>query len=216
MLSLFRHYRHLDPNAAPQMTLPITVAQNYHYAGGTYGDVDMPVEPLDHQLIDTWAGAPLLAAAPDTVAVQVRNISGVFGRATTVGNQLAALGFRVTGSTNGQAPASTSETVIRYHPGSVGQALSVLRSLSGAVMMHGDPNVADGSVVVDVGSAVAVTAATTTTTPTTATPASSAPPKTGSTTPGSTTTTPSIPTAGGQPPSSAVDQPQPFDPIACP
>jgi LCP family protein required for cell wall assembly len=216
MLSLFRHYRHLDPNAAPETTLPITVAQNYHYAGGTYGDVDMPVEPLDHQLIDTWAGTPLPAAAPDSVAVQLRNISGVSGRAITVGNQLAALGFHVTGSTNGLAPASTSETVIRYHPGSVGQALSVLRSLSGAVMMHGDPNVADGSVVVDVGSAVAVAPPTATTTPTTSTPASSVPAKTGSTTPAPTTTTPSIPTAGGQPPSSAVDQPQPFDPIACP
>jgi hypothetical protein len=147
--------------------------------------------------------------------VQLRNISGVSGRAITVGNQLAALGFHVTGSTNGQAPATTSETVIRYHPGSVGQALSVLRALSGAVMMHGDPTVADGSVVVDVGSAVAVTAAGAPTTPTTAIPGSTVPAKTGSTTPASSTTTSSIPTAGGQPPSSAVDQPQPFDPVAC-
>jgi LCP family protein required for cell wall assembly len=212
MLSLFRHYRHLDPNTVPQMTLPITVVQNYHYAGGVYGDVDMPVEPLDHQLIDSWAGAPLPTVGPDAVAVQLRNISGVSGRSATVGNQLAARGFHVTGSTTGQVPASTSETVIRYHPGSVGQALPVLRALSGSVMMHADPAVVDGTVVVDVGSTVAVT-------PPPA--AGSAPGTTVPTTPSTRTTvsptTPTtIPTPGGQPPSSAADQPQSFDPIACP
>jgi uncharacterized protein with beta-barrel porin domain len=130
----------------------------------------------------------------------------------SIGNQLAGLGFRVTGSTTGQVPASTSETVIRYHPGSVGQALPVLRALSGSVMMHADPAVVDGTVVVDVGSTVAVT-------PPPA--AGSAPGTTVPTTPSTRTTvsptTPTtIPTPGGQPPSSAADQPQSFDPIACP
>ena len=49
MLQLLRHYRHLDPNTVPETTLPITVVANYRYGAGSYGDVDMPVEPLDHQ-----------------------------------------------------------------------------------------------------------------------------------------------------------------------
>jgi LCP family protein required for cell wall assembly len=214
MLTLFRHYKHLDPNTVPEMTLPITVVQNYHYAGGVYGDVDMPVEPLDHQLIDSWAGEPLAAADAGSVNVQLRNISGVSGRSTTIGNQLAALGFHVTGSTTASAPATVSETVIRYHPGSVSQALAVVRSLSGAVIIHVDPTVADGGVVVDVGSTVSViTPAVPTTTTVPASASTTAPAKTGTSTASTSTT---IPTPGGQPPSPALDQPQPFDPVACP
>jgi LCP family protein required for cell wall assembly len=218
MLTLFRHYKHLDPNTVPEMTLPITVVQNYHYAGGVYGDVDLPVEPLDHQLIDTWAGQPLPAADPGSFNVQLRNISGVSGRTTTIGNQLGGLGFHVTGATAGSAPATVSATVVRYHPGAVDQALAVVRALSGAVSIHADPAVAEGGVVVDVGSTVAVItpAAATTTVPATA--STTVPAKTGApatTTPATTTPT-TIPTPGGQPPSPALDQPQPFDPVACP
>lgn len=43
MLSLFRHFRHLDPNAVPETTLPVTVTPNYHYAAGSYGDEHPPV-----------------------------------------------------------------------------------------------------------------------------------------------------------------------------
>ncbi len=52
MLTLFRHFGHLDPNAVPETTLPITVSPNYHFAGGVYGDVDLPVQPADQRLID--------------------------------------------------------------------------------------------------------------------------------------------------------------------
>lgn len=72
MLSLFRHFRHLDPNAVPETTLPVTVTPNYHYAAGSYGDVDMPVQPLDQQVIISWS-APAPATAPSSINVAVVN-----------------------------------------------------------------------------------------------------------------------------------------------
>jgi LCP family protein required for cell wall assembly len=204
MLGLFRHYRHLNPDAVPETTLPITVVGAYHYAGVNYGDVDMPVEPLDHQVINAWAPQPK-AADPSQTTVRVVNISGVARKATTVASQLAALGYNVAGTTTGLAPAITSETVIHYHPGSVGQALGLLQRLNGAVVMNADPAVADGSLTVDIGSAIAVSTPAPSSTTATTTPAPAAAP--------SATTT--IPTAGGQPPSSSTDQAQPFDPTAC-
>ncbi|MCW3035512.1 MAG: cell envelope-related transcriptional attenuator [Actinobacteria bacterium] len=47
MLSLLRTYRGLNPDTVPTATLPISVALNYHWKGGAYGDVDMPAEPQE-------------------------------------------------------------------------------------------------------------------------------------------------------------------------
>jgi hypothetical protein len=216
MLSLFRHYRHLDVNTVPQTTLPITVVPNYHYGAGAYGDVDMPVEPLDHQIIDTWSGQPAAPTDPSSVNVQLVNMSGVSRRAATLANELTTLGLRVAGASTGSVPAAVSETVIRYHPGSVTQAVGVLHSLSGAVMMQADPTIADGNVTVDVGSNVtaaqpAAAAAGTAPPSPTPQPATNSSEATKTTPP----TTANVPTAGGVPPSSSVDQPQPYDPIGC-
>jgi LCP family protein required for cell wall assembly len=226
MLDLLRHYRHLDPNTVPETTLPITVVSNYHYGAGSYGDVDLPVEPLDHQVIDTWAGQPASTPAASSTTVQLVNVSGVSRKAATIGAQLSALGYPVTSSTTGSEPASTTETVIGYHPGSVDQAIGVLHNLAGAVMLESDPTLPDGTVRIQVGSLVAVAppAAPAPTTPS-ASPAGStaapAAPPTGSSvapapaataTPGATTT---IPLPSGQAPSASVDQPAPYDPTAC-
>jgi LCP family protein required for cell wall assembly len=212
ILSLFRHYKHLNPYTVPETTLPITVVGSYHYAGGSYGDVDMPVEPLDQQLIDAWAPQPK-GSDPSGISVQVVNISGSNGKARSVASELAGLGYTISGATTGTVSATTSESVIRYHPGSVVQALGLRQRLSGAVIMYPDPTVADGSLTLDAGSALAVSA------PPPPAPAAGAPaPPVGAPTtaaaPAPTPTT--IPTAGGQPPSSATDQPQPFDPTPCP
>jgi hypothetical protein len=209
MLGLFRHFRHVDVSTVPDATLPVTVVPNYHYVGGTYGDVDFPVEPLDHQIIDTWAGQPLSGANPSSFTVQLTNISGTSHRATTIGQSLANLGFNVGGVTTASTPATTTETIVSYRPGSVSQALTVLRALSGAVMMQADPAVPSGQVNVRVGSTVAVNSPSSSTSQATSTSTSVAAwSKT-------TTTESTIPTAGGQTPSSAVDQPQPYDPTAC-
>jgi hypothetical protein len=135
--------------------------------------------------------------------VQLVNISGVARKAATVGEQLASLGYQVSSSTTGQVPAAVTETVVRYHPGSLNQALTVMHSLSGAVIMHSDPNVSDGHVAIDLGSTAAVVTPPTDTTSTTV--------ASGKTSTSNTT----IPTAGNQPPSASVDQPQPYDPTAC-
>jgi LCP family protein required for cell wall assembly len=208
LLSLFRHYKHLNPYTVPETTLPITVVSSYHDGGVNYGDVDMPVEPLDHEVIDAWAPQPP-ASQPSGTTVQLVNISGTAGKAATLASQLAGLGYTISGASTGVVSAITSESVIRYHPGSVGQALGLRQRLSGAVTMYPDPTILDGHLTLDIGSVVAVPAPPTAAPP--PSPAASAP---SASAPAPTTTT--IPTAGGQPPSSSIDQAQPFDPTACP
>jgi LCP family protein required for cell wall assembly len=229
LLSLLRHYRHLDPNAVPETTLPITVVSNYRYGGGSYGDVDMPVEPLDHQVINAWAGQAPSTAAPSSTSVQLVNVSGVARKAATVGEQLSALGYHVTSSVTGRQSATTTETVIGYHPGSAAEALGVMGNLSGAVMLNSDPTVPAGTVTIQVGSLLAVTAPAATptaspapaagsSTPSTLSPSTLSPSTSTATGPSSTTggaTATTIPVPTGQAPSSAVDQPAPYDPTAC-
>jgi hypothetical protein len=91
--------------------------------------------------------------------------------------------------------------------------MGVLHALSGAVMMQPDPTIIDGNVTIDVGSNVTATQppAQPATQPTTQ-PAPTPEQTTKPTAPAATST---VPTAGGVPPSSSVDQPQPYDPIAC-
>jgi LCP family protein required for cell wall assembly len=223
LLQLLRHYRHLNPDTVPETTLPITVVPNYRYGAGSYGDVDMPVEPLDHQVINTWAGQAASTPDPSSTSVQLVNISGVPRKAATVGEQLSALGYHVTSTTTGLQSAATTETVVAYHPGSVAQALGVMSNLSGAAMLKSDPTVPAGTVTVQVGSLVAVTspaAASASPATATASPGSlpgSAPTST-ATAPSSTTggaTAATIPVPSGQVPSSAVDQPASYDPTAC-
>jgi LCP family protein required for cell wall assembly len=217
MLDLFRHFRHTNADLVPETTLPITVVRSYHFAGGTYGDVDMPVEPLDHQVIDAWSGQSQPRVSPSSVRVRVINISGTFGKSTPIGSQLASVGFTIAGTANAFAPASPTETVIRYHPGSLDQALAVLGSLNGAVMMHPDAAVADGNVTLEVGSAVTVAAKpSSTTAPSTSVPTPSpTAPASSTATPTTPATTSNIPTAAGDAPSSSSDQAAAFDPTPC-
>ena len=199
-LALFRRYRHLDPNAVPETTLPITVVPNYHYGAGAYGDVDFPVEPLDQQVISTWGGQPPVANNQAATTVKVVNISGTRRKAATVVAGLGSLGYQVSGPTTGPVPAAATESVIAYPPGSVDQALGLLGRLDGAVTLQPDPTVTAGTLTLDVGSVLAVAAPSPTPTPATTIAA---------------TSPSSIPTALHQTPSSAQDQPQSFDPTAC-
>ncbi len=204
-LDLFRRFRHLDPNTVAETTLPVTVVPSYHYGAGAYGDVDLPVEPLDHQIIAAWSRQTGLVPVPAPPPVRVVNISGVFHQGATVAAQLTALGYQVAGTSNGPIPGGTTETVVKYQPGSVSAALSLQSHLSGAVILAPDPTITDGTLTLDVGSVVAVT----TPAPPTPTPAAGAPTTVA---PASTT---SVPTALHQTPSSAQDQPQPYDPVSC-
>lgn len=158
MLSLLRRYRSINPDTIPTATLPITVAPQYHYAGGNYGDIDLPAEPQDQQVINTFLGAPPATAQPASVTVDISDISGTRGHGAVVANGLAALGFRIGTVGLKAAPAQPAETVVRYHPGSVSEAEAVLAGLNGAVMLAQDASVPGGHVLLQAGTGLTVTA----------------------------------------------------------
>jgi LCP family protein required for cell wall assembly len=211
MLDLLRRYRSINVNAVPTVTLPVSVVNNYRWRGVSYGDVVMPSEPEDHQLVDGWLGQPLPAARAGSFPVTVRDTSGVRGKGYAVARQLMALGFSVTGFQYSYPPAAPAETLVRYGAGALAQARAVRAVLHGVVMMQADGSVPAGAVAVDVGSVLTVTAPPASplarvTSPSTITgPA----PVTIATT---TTTTP---TPGGQALSPAQNPLQPFDPTGC-
>jgi hypothetical protein len=229
LVPLVKHFRGTNVDTVPEMTLPITVYPDngqYYYSGQGYGQVDFPVEPLDHQLIAQWQGSPIATADQSSFTVNVTSITDTPRQATTVVSALTAAGFNVNNAGQGQSPALVVETMIRYHPSTNGlaQAETVLQSLSGTVMMQADPTLPEGIVGLDVGTAVSVTgpqsaaatgtgSASTTSTVVPTTSGKSTSTSTTATATGSTVST--VPTVGHQPPSSSVDQPAPWDPVAC-
>ncbi|MDP9073361.1 MAG: LCP family protein, partial [Actinomycetota bacterium] len=158
LIPLVKRFRNLNENAVPTLTLPVTVGSDtqYRYGGGVYGQVDFPVEPADHQVITQWQGQPLPKADPARLSVIVHNISSVARQAADTTSGLVAVGFNATNAGQATVPATTVETVLRYHPGSIADAETVLASLSGSIMMQSDPSVAAGTVGLDAGSSLSV------------------------------------------------------------
>ena len=161
LVPLVKRFRHLDENTIPEMTLPVTVSSetNYRYAGGTYGTVDFPVEPADHQMIARWQGRRPPKPDPGGITVVVHNTSGVARRAATTAAALAALGYNTADAGQSPVPATTVETLLRYPAGGIGQAETVLQALTGPVMMQLDPTVPAGTVDLDAGTALSVVSA---------------------------------------------------------
>ncbi len=212
LLSLATHYRKTNPAAVPELTLPITTVNSYNYAGSNIGDVDFPVQPLDNEVIAQWDGSALPTPAPPT-SVPVYNLAGTYDLATDTTAALRADGVNAAVGGDQPVPGSPTETLVDYPPTGLPQALDVLGHLSGAVMLQVDPSLPAGTVQVDAGSLLTVTAPAG---PTPTTPAA-APPST--TTAAAATTSPNstmVPTPQGETPSSSNDQLQPWDPIACP
>src|SRR5207245_6665314 len=156
MIDLLRTYRSLNPDTVPTATLPVSVVRNYRWRSGTYGDVDMPAQPQDRSVVAGFLGAPPATVAPSTVTIAINDISGTPGRGSAVAGQLRALGFAVGGTTQAPSPGRPAETVVRYHPGSLARANTVLASLGGSVMLAADPTVRVGDVALEVGSDLAV------------------------------------------------------------
>ena len=223
LIPLVKHFRSANVNSIPEMTLPITVYPDqgqYYYSGQGYGQVDFPVEPVDHQVIAQWQGSPVPKVDLSSMAVQVRSISDSTRQATSTAASLSALGFNATSLGTAPSPSAVTETMIRYHPSATGlaEAQTVLQTLSGAVMMQADPTVPDGLVALDTGTSLAVPgfpgsapATTSAPTPTTSSGATSS---TSFSASGATTTT-TLATPGHQPVSSSTDVPAPWDPVAC-
>jgi LCP family protein required for cell wall assembly len=152
MIDLVLGYHDVDVNTAPQLTLPVAVDQfgSYTYQGGSYGDVEFPVEPQDHDAVDqflglgsgnedTYSGGAL--PAPSSVTVSVMNGTGAYNQATDTASSLAALGFK-TGTIGDVSPVGQeAETVVYYSsksPAELAAAQVVANSLSGAVIMADD------------------------------------------------------------------------------
>ena len=233
MISLVLGYHDVDVSSAPQLTMPVSVDQfgSYVYEGGSYGDIEFPAEPLDHNAVDqflglksssedTYSGGAL--PSPSTLTVSVLNGSGAYNQATTTAQGLQALGFHI--GTIGDSPpvGQEAETVVYYaskSPAQLAAAQAVANSLSGAVIMGMDPTqMKPGSqVTVVTGTDFSVNApppATATTTPD------------GETTPSTTTTTSGSSGSSGssgntgnsgafQAPTPTVEALQPWDPRSC-
>jgi LCP family protein required for cell wall assembly len=162
MINLVLGYHDVDVNTAPQLTLPVAVDQfgSYTYQGGSYGDIEFPAEPQDHDAVDqflglsssdddTYTGGSL--PTPSSVTVSVMNGSGAYNQATDTAASLAALGFH-TGTIGDTTPVGQeAETVVDYSsksPAELAAAQLVANSLSGAVIMADDPSqVSPGSQV---------------------------------------------------------------------
>jgi LCP family protein required for cell wall assembly len=213
LVSLVLHYHDINPFGAAATTIPVTQVtgengDGYDFEGYQMGDVEFTDYPADLNTIEKWdPGAIPTPVKPSSVVVD--NISGVDGYSATVGSGLQALGFNVSSEETGTDPGYESETLVQYHPGQLAEGVSVLEKLSGAVVLQSDASVPSGTVEVQAGSVLAVDQPATPTTTTTAGSTSST--TAGST--GSTTTT--VPTPGGQTPSSATDDETPYDPRPC-
>ena len=95
MLSLVLTFHAVNASAAPQLTLPVSVDESLHYYDGgyDYGNIELPAEPQDRQVIDqvlaigpatdSMTGTPLPAAGD--VTVSVLNGTGEGDQAETVG-----------------------------------------------------------------------------------------------------------------------------------
>ena len=226
MISLVLGYHNVDVGNAPQLTMPVSVDQfgSYVYQGGSYGDIEFPSEPQDHNAVDqflglksgsedTYAGGAL--PSPSTVTVSVLNGSGAYNQATTTSQGLQALGFHI--GTIGDSPpvGREAETVVYYAsktPAQLAAAQAVANSLSGAVIMAMDPSeVQSGSqvtVVTGTDFSVNPPAAATTTTQ----PGATAPSTTPTTSGGSGNTGNS---GAFQAPTPTVEALQPWDPRSC-
>jgi LCP family protein required for cell wall assembly len=199
LVSLALHYRHINPNAVAETTIPVTQVtgngSGYYYRGVGMGDVEFP----DANTIEKWdPGA--LPSPVQPHAVRVYNDTSTYHLAADTGSALTSDGFHVTAESNGTDPASVSETLVQYHPGQLAMGFDVFQKLRGAVILQSLKSVPSGTVDVQAGSIFAV----------------DKPLPAGSSKPGTRHSPPaSAPTPGGQQASSAKDDLTPYDPRPC-
>jgi len=231
MIDLVLGYHSVDVNSAPQLTMPVSVDQfgSYTYQGGSYGDVEFPAEPQDHNAVDqflglsssnedTYSGGPL--PAPSSVTVSVMNGTGAYNQASDTAASLQALGFKTGTIGDVTAVGQEAETVVYYSsksPAELAAAQAVANSMSGAVIM------ADDASQVSPGSQVTVVTGTDFSVNPPA--AASTPTSTGSGSGGSSTST-TAPTSSGSSgntgnsgafaaPTATVEPLAPWDPRSC-
>ena len=182
MVSLARRFRSLDAAAVPQTTLPVVLAPGFRFDGVPYGDVVLPSQPLDRQVIDQFLGSGAPPTAPDLGSVAVVNESGSSLTGSRATQDLRSLGWTVADTTT-RAPRSVpGESVIYYPPGKQAVAEHLLNQLGGSASI-GLNTVTGADIELVIGSDLKFTGGATTTT-TTELPKPTLPGR-----PGATTTT---------------------------
>ena len=223
MISMIQKFKNVNPQTAPQLTLPVmtSTSYSYYYQGGNYGNVAFPVNTEDLATIQQFMGVnnstntltnqPL--PSPSQVSVAVMNGTSTSGLASSAASALQANGFKVTNVGNVTPvgnPALTTVTYNSLNPSVVAQAQTVWHDLSGQTILEYDPT-QSAPVTLVLGTSYSilnlVPPATTTTAKATA---STAHATTTTTVPVTTTTIP-----GFQAPNSAVSGLQPWDPRSC-
>lgn len=148
--NLLLTFHGVDPNKAPELTIPIATSTfgSYVYEGGIYGDVVFPTEPEDQNVIDeflgvsdstdTMTGAPL--PSPSSVRVAVLNGTGVSGQAASTAAALGRLGFQIAGVGNSSPVSPEADETVVYYAGPAEQAAAeaVARKLAGFIVMGDD------------------------------------------------------------------------------
>ncbi len=212
MLGTVLTFHGVNPNSAPQQTMPVIVdTENYLAGGYDYGSVELTSQPQDLQVVDNFLG---LAANRDTmtskllpaasgITVSVLNGTGISGQAAATASALRALGLDIVGTGDSPPVGAVSETTVTYSSGHEAAAERVAHDINGAVVMGLETTSQGADVTVVTGSDFAVIAPTT-------------PSSTGATTPASTGTgAASVASAVLAPPSPATQKLAPFDPRAC-
>jgi LCP family protein required for cell wall assembly len=162
MLSLAMTFRHVNPGSIPTATLPVYIDPNsYYYGGANYGDVVLPVEPVDQQYVDSFLGLnspPGSGISPSSVTVSVLNGTGTYNQAGDTAGALHALGFDVVGVGDATPVGPVSETTVYYAKGNLDQAERVAESMSGSVVIGQGPTADGAAVTVVTGSDFSVSA----------------------------------------------------------
>jgi LCP family protein required for cell wall assembly len=143
MVDLVLDFHSVNPNKAPETTLPIIeYFTDYMYEGYDYGSVVLPSYPRDQQTIDNWLGIkrpPSSSLRPSSITIRVLDGAGDAAAAAETTAKLRTIGYRIVGSGTWPAVGPLSETVVEYSPGHEADAERVMRSLSGIVSMTEAP-----------------------------------------------------------------------------
>jgi LCP family protein required for cell wall assembly len=229
MARLLLAFHSVDPNTVPQYTLPVTVSSSssYVFHGTDYGNVTLPVEPDDHQVIfqflhfiwplETMTSRPL--PKPSTITVTVQNGTGKFNQATTTAAALAQLGFAATPGPDALSGGAISETLVQYSSAETRpQAEALALALTGVVVLDQEPAVPAGTVNVVTGSDFLVRQPVPIQPPGTTNPTTTTKPSrraTPTTVPTTTTTNPALVSRQLSTPTASTSTLADFDPRSC-
>lgn len=169
MAGLVLGFHAVNPNTAPQLTLPVRESSslNYFYRGFDYGNIEFPSQPQDQQVVAQFLGLRPTAStmsgtalpSPSSVSVSVLNGTGTANQAADTASALHALGFNTVGVGDTPSHSTQSETVVYYaasSPADEAAAQAVAQSLSGAVILAKGPTSDGAQVTVVTGSDFAV------------------------------------------------------------